>query len=241
MHLETSELIKRANHSMELKDFSQARMIYEEVINREQKNEEALFQLANLHHMKGDLGKAIRAFRKLLEVNPNHTDASIALSVLLNDIGQYEQAQGVYEEADKRVKSDETGVQDRHINTQFALKHFELAELYSSYGRSEEAIYEYNKSIGLNPDHLEVRVKLAKVYSKQGLFAKAKQVLTSLKNERPDFLNARMALGLLYYGKGQVIEARTEWHHVLQRDANHSEAKMYLRLSENANEVSLYN
>ena len=68
-------------------------MIFEEVVNRQANNEVALFEIANLYHMKGELGKAIKAFRRLLEVNPSHTDASIALSVLLNDIGQYEKAQ----------------------------------------------------------------------------------------------------------------------------------------------------
>ena len=36
-----------------------------------------------------DIGKAIKAFNKVLSLEPNHTDASISLSVLYNPINQY--------------------------------------------------------------------------------------------------------------------------------------------------------
>ena len=103
----------------------------------------------------------------------------------MNDIGRYEQAQEVFEKANKKVKQESKGVEDPHINTRFAAKHFELAEMYFSYNRYEEALFEYNKAISLNPSDLEVRIKIAKVYSKKGYLAKALEELRKLKSENP--------------------------------------------------------
>ena len=45
------------------------------------------FELGNLYHLRGEIGRAIKSFKKTLEIDPSHTDASISLSVLLNDVG----------------------------------------------------------------------------------------------------------------------------------------------------------
>ena len=48
-----------------------------------------------------------------------------------------------------------------------------------------------------------------------------------------------MHLGLIYFSNGNVIEAQAEWKRVVSIDPQNKEAKNYLRLSENANEVSI--
>ena len=189
--------------------------------------------------MKGEIGKAIKAFQKTLELDSNNIDASISLSVLLNDIGRYEEAQKVFDKANKKVKSTNIGIEDSHINNKFSQKHYELAELYFSYQRYDEALFEYNKAIGLAPNNLELRIKLAKVYSKKGFISKAFEELKKVKAEYPGYVPARMALGLLYYGNGDVLEAQNEWQNVLALSPVNEEAKMYLNLAREATETSL--
>ena len=215
-------------------------MILEEVIALNPKHSEAYFYMGNIFHIQGQLGKAIKAFNKVLELDPNHTDASISLSVILNDIGRYEEAQKIFDAANEKVKNKDFGIQDPHLNKKFALKHFELAEMYFSYGRMEEALFEYNKSYGLDPDNLEIRIKIAKVYSKKGYFSKAFEELRKLKSESPNYIPARIALGLLHYGKGNAIEAQSEWQAALHKDPENPELQMYLSLSNNATETNLY-
>ena len=213
--------------------------LFEEVTNINPKNDEAYFYMGNIFHIRGQLGKAVKAFNKVLEYNPNHTDAAISLSVILNDIGRYEDAQKIFEKANEKVKNKDSGVKDPHINEKFAAKHFELAEMYFSYNRYDEALLEYEKSIALNPENLEVRIKIAKVYSKKGYLSKSFDVLRSLKSEHPSFIPARVALGLLHYGKGNTIEAQTEWQMALTKDPKNEEIQMYLKLSNNATEANL--
>ena len=200
------------------------------------------FSLANIFHMRGEIGKAIKAFNKVLSLDPNHTDASISLSVLYNDIGHYEEAKKIFDKANERVKApkgESEGVEDNHLNTKFSNKHYELAEMYMTYNRFDEALFEYNKSLKLNPTNLEIRVKIAKIYAKKNFVSKAFDELKVLKNEHPEFIQGRVALGVLYYGNGKILEAQNEWEKVLSRDPRNSEAQMYINLSRTATETSL--
>lgn len=233
------QLFLTAKELFEKQSLKKSFLILEEVIALNPENSDAYFYMGNIFHIQGQLGKAIKAFNKVIELDPNHTDASISLSVIYNDIGKYEEAQKIFEKANENVKNKDLGVQDPHINKKFSLKHFEIAEMYFSYNRYEEALFEYNKAIKLDPENLDIRVKIAKVYSKKGYFSKAFEELRSLKSEHPSYIPARIALGLLHYGKGNAIEAQSEWQGALLKDPGNSELQMYLNLSKNASETNL--
>lgn len=204
---------------------------------------ERLFGLANEFHAKGEVGKAVDAFKKVLELAPDHTDAAVSLSVLYNDIGHYESARRLFERADQRVKgaagSGEPPPADGRVNRRFSARHFELAEMYMAHGRFDEALFEYNKAASLDPGNVGARIKVSKVYAKKKFFNKAVEELRRLKTERPGCQEARVALGVLYYGLGRVLEAQNEWERVLAQEPGHEEAKMYLGLSKTATETRI--
>jgi tetratricopeptide (TPR) repeat protein len=245
---DVNELLDKGRDCFTRGDYKRAAIIFNEIIEVGEANSgrtatiEAYFHLANIFHIKGEIGKAIKGFNKVLSIDPNHTDASISLSVLYNDIGHYESAKKVFEQASERVKSKSVpglGIQDKHINNKFSSKHYELAELYMSYDRYDEALFEYNKTTSLNPENFEAKIKVAKVYAKKGFMGKAFDELRTLKNENPDYLPARLALGILFYGNGNILEAQTEWEKVLSKEPTHAEAAMYLNLSRTATETTL--
>lgn len=252
------ELLALGKQMQELGNFNEALKFLNEVIEGNSKSSEAFYLVANVFHQSGEIGKAIKAFRKVLEIDPYHTDAAISLSVLYNDIGKYEKAREIFESAKKKVetrKNNDTGlinnpkpnkevkeaqpVNDPHINKKFAYKHLEIADLYMSYSRFDEALFDYKKAIALDPNNLDARIKVSKVYAKKGLAGKAVDELVRVKNEYPNYFPARMALGLLYFSNQKIIEAQTEWQKILEKDPNHAEAKMYLDMSESATETVL--
>lgn len=236
------QLLKSARECFERMEYKKTQVILNEIIESDDHNVDAFFLLANIFHINGEIGKAIKAFNKVLSLNPEHTDAAISLSVLYNDIGQYEDARKVFETANERVKgkSKSSGLlEDKHINKKFASKHYEIADLYLSYNRYDEALFEYNKVIALDSENLEAKIKIAKVYAKKGFIAKAIEELRTLKNEEPAYAPARIALGVLHYGNGNILEAQTEWEKVLLKDPFHAEASMYLNLSRTATETNL--
>ncbi len=235
------EALLKAKSHFDSKEFSAALNILSNIIEEEPEHTQSLFMMANIFHIKGEISKAIKAFKRVLDVDPGHTDAAISLSVLLNDIGQYEEARKIFTTASDRVKlnNEDDSLNDNHINKKFSLKHYEMAELYLTYNRYDEAMYEYNKAIKLDPLNLEARIKVAKVYAKKGFVNKAFDELIRLKNEQPNFLPGRIALGVLYYGKGDVLSAQKEWEKVSSLDPMNSEAHMYMNLSRTATETRI--
>jgi tetratricopeptide (TPR) repeat protein len=235
-----TDLLKKAKDAFQKNDLKTAGLLLNEVIDQNPNSTEGFFYLANVFHVKGELGKAIKAFSRVLELDPNHTDAAISLSVIYNDIGKYEEAKVIFEKANNQIKNTQgQGLSDPHLNKKFSLRHYELAEMYASYGRYDEALFEYNKSSTLDPDNLEIRIKISKNYSKKGFISKALEELKRLKNEQPGYMPARIALGLLYYGNGNIIEAQAEWQNVLSREPGHAEATMYVGLSRGATETTI--
>jgi tetratricopeptide (TPR) repeat protein len=238
--MKQSDLLKKAKDAYQKNDLKTSGLFLNEIIEQNPNATEAFFYLANIFHLKGELGKAIKAFQKVLELDPHHTDAAISLSVIFNDIGKYEEAKTIFEKANNQVKNNQQqGVSDPHLNKKFSLKHYELAEMYSSYGRADEALFEYNKAATLDTDNLEIRIKVAKTYTKKGFTSKAFEELKRLKNEHPGYMPARIAMGLLFYGNGNIIEAQAEWQNVLSREPNHPEATMYIQLSRTASETNI--
>jgi tetratricopeptide (TPR) repeat protein len=238
--LKMNDLLKKAKEAFQKNDLKTAGLLLNEVIEQNPNSTEGFFYLANVFHLRGELGKAIKAFSRVLELEPNHTDAAISLSVIYNDIGKYEEAKAIFEKANNQVKNSQGhGLSDPHLNKKFSLKHYEIAEMYASYSRHDEALFEYNKASALDPENLEIRIKISKNYSKKGFLSKAFEELKRLKNEQPGYMPARIALGLLYYGNGNIIEAQAEWQNVLSREPNHAEASMYVNLSRGATETTM--
>ncbi|MDA8793858.1 tetratricopeptide repeat protein, partial [Bacteriovoracaceae bacterium] len=171
--MQNADLIfNKAKDAYEQSDLVNSSKLFEEYININPNNAEAYFFMGNIFHMKGQIGKAIKGFKKVLEIEPHHTEASISLSVLLNDIGRYDEAKKIFERANSNLSISKEGVNDPQINRRFSLKHYELAEMYFSYGRYEESLFEYNKASSLDTDNLEIRIKIAKVYAKKGYNSK---------------------------------------------------------------------
>lgn len=239
-NVKLNDLLKKAKDAFQKNDLKTASLFLNEVIDQNPNSSEAFFYLANVFHLRGELGKAVKGFQRVLELDPNHTDAAISLSVIYNDIGKYEEAKTIFEKANNQVKNTQSqGIADPHLNKKFSIKHYELAEMYSSYSRYEEALFEYNKAAALDPENLEIRIKVAKTYTKKGFTSKAFDELKRLKNEQPGYMPVRIALGLLYYGNGNIIEAQAEWQNVLSREPGHVEATMYVNLSRGATETNV--
>ena len=93
----------------------------------------------------------------------------------------------------------ENFIEDVHINKKFSVKHFELAELYLTYNRFDEALFEYKKSSALDPENLDIKLKMAKVLAKKGFISKAIDELKKLKNENLiDFILVPSSTLILY-------------------------------------------
>ena len=216
-------------NQIQKKRYPDAERLIEQALLIEPDNADYFYLRGLLRSYQGQLVSSIEDLRKALNYDPKHTDAAVCLSVILNDIGRYDEAKKVFEQANQSVFLKQVG-DDAQIDRRFSVKHFELGDLYFRYRRFDEAIEEYNKAILLDPQMVEIRVKRAKALAKKGFITRAIQDLQQLKIERPQDPTVRIQLGLLHYSQGNNLDAELEWESVLEIDPVNREAVAYLDL-----------
>lgn len=198
----------------------------------------ALHLLGTVHYFKGQLAKSIECFKKVLALDPKHTDSAISLSVIFNDIGKYDEAKKIYQVANQSLQLKKQG-SDYLLDRKFALKHIELGDMYFKFHRYEDALDDYSKAVRLDPLNLEIRIKLAKVYAKKGFTTRSIQELQQICHEHTEYSPARIQLGLMYYSQGNIIDAQLEWEKVHAKEPQNQEAITYLEMAKHQTETSL--
>lgn len=212
------------------RQFGEAETQIQRTLQQNPESADAYYLLGVMHYMQGKLGPTIENLKKCLAIDPRHTDAAICLSVLYNDVGKYDDAKGVFEQANQSVAHRRSG-DDLGIDKKFAVKHLELADLYFRYRRYDEAIEEYGKAAMLDPTALDIRIRRAKAFAKKGFLTRAMQELQALKAEQPRFVPARVQLGLLHYSQGNLLDAELEWEAVAEIEPGNREALAYLEMA----------
>ena len=232
------DLISSAKEFFRNGRYSSAEPLLNQLILKGAKDREIFHMLGTIYYDQGKFNKAIRSFKRSLEIDPCYTDASVGLSIILNDLGRYEEGKKVFEEA-KGLLAKGASKDDPYINEKLALKHDELGELYFRYQRYMEALEQYYKSLNLSSRKPELTMKVVETLVKIGESHKALKELRSLINSFPSFVTARLKLGVLLYESGSVAEAVEEWERVLAREPNNSEAKRLLQLAQAANQTRM--
>lgn len=197
-----------------------------------------LKEMGTAYYFTGKLSKAIECFQIILQKEPKHTDAAICLSVILNDIGKYDDAKKVYQIANQSLQTKSHGA-DLLLDRKFSLKHAELAEMYFKFHRYDEALDDFAKALRLDPTNLHLRIKIAKCYAKKGFNTRAIQELTQVCAENENFVDARIQLGLMHFSQGNVINAQEEWEQAYELAPNNPEIKEYLAMAESATETKI--
>ena len=124
---------------------------------------EVFHMMGAIYHDQSRFKKAIRFFKKALALEPGFTEASIGLSVVLNDLGRYDQARRVFERAQKTLAEPE-GAANEGVQRRMAEKHVEMGELYFQHAWYKDAAQQFKKSLVLWPGRVKVFLLLARSY-----------------------------------------------------------------------------
>ena len=206
-----------------------AEALLQQILLQDTKNPEVYNMLATIHYDQGKFNKAIKTFKRALEIDPSYTDASVGLSIILNDIGKYSEGKKVFEEAQEILKR-KNAEGDPYVLERLATKHDELGELYFQYKRYNEALEQWQRALGLSTRKAELKMKIVECFVKTGDEARAIKELKSLVQEYAQFVPARLKLGLLHFNAKRTIEAVEQWESVLLRDPDHPQALKYLQM-----------
>ena len=106
--------------------------------------------------------KAIRAYQRALELNPQAIGASINLGTIYYRQGLWKEAETCYRAA-------------LAVNPAHAMVHFNLANLFEETGELDKARAHYEAAIRLDPNYADPRYNLALVYERLGCHGKAFQ------------------------------------------------------------------
>ena len=234
----TSDLINDAQELFEKGKYNQAESILNQLILRNHKEPLIFHMLGTIYYDRGKFNKAVRAFKRALEIDPGFTDASVGLSIILNDLGRYDEGKQIFDEAHALLdkKKQQT---DPYINEKFAIKHDELGELYFQHKRYNDALEQYYKARNLSSRKAEIALKIVECYRKLGSDQKAIRELEKLIHAVPSFESARMKLAKIYLEKNQVQLARKLWEEVLEINPENNSAKNLLRKMDSGKQVEL--
>ena len=234
------QLIDEAREAFIEGDYKSAEPLLNQPTLLHSRNPEVFQMLATIYYDQGKFNKAITTFKKALEIDPSYTDAAVGLSIILNDIGRYDEAKKVFEDA-KALLDLKKQVPDQNINEKFAAKHAELADLYLQHKYYPEAIEQYTKAFSLSSKKSDFCVRIAETYVQAGQKDKAIKELKTVLQAEPKLIGPRLKLGLILYNFHHIAEAVDQWENVLRYDAKNSEALRYLKMAQAAGVTLLTN
>lgn len=227
---EVAELLETAREHFREGNYTVTESLANQLLISDAKNPEVFHMLATIYYDQGKFNKAIRTFRRALEIDPTFTDASVGLSIILNDLGRYEEGKQVFLDAQAAL-AKKSSVSDPYLQEKLASKHDELGEMYFQYKRFDEALEQYEKALSMSSRKPELRIKIAECYIRKGEGPRAARDLNRLTQEYPQFIPARLKLGLVHYNSKNIRAALEQWESVLLRDPEHPLALKYIQMA----------
>ena len=165
--------------------------------------------LGVIFHRQSNFGQAIEYFEQSISSNPGFLEAALNLSATYADLGFYDQAERVYNQAMSLFRDDKE-IPDLVLG-RLANLHNATAVGYEQAGLHNEAIQEFLKALSIYPRMPDVRLRLAKIYLHRELFQASKDQLSAILEENPSHLESINLMGSVCYRMGDPTEAGGFW------------------------------
>ncbi|MDZ4662624.1 MAG: tetratricopeptide repeat protein [Pseudomonadota bacterium] len=232
--VDAKEILEIAKKHFHEGNYVSAESLLGQVLISNLKSPDAYYMLGTINYDKGKFNKSVEFYKKALAVDPGFTDASVGLSILLNDLGRYDEGREVFQKAREHLELRSPEL-DPYIEEKFAQKHEELGSLYAQSKRHKEAIEQFTKAIEFtNQRKPEIAMKAVECLMSLGSQRKALKELKFITREFPHYLPARIYLGKLYYNLNRITDAMEQWNGVLLRDPENLEAQRYARIAQSS-------
>jgi tetratricopeptide (TPR) repeat protein len=157
-------------------------------------NVETIFETALRHHQAGRLNEAEPLYRRVLAVNPRHSNSLHLLGVIAHHHGRHDQAVDLIGGAIA-------------IHGTEAAYHSNLGTALWKQGRLDDAIACYRRALELKPDYAQTHFNLATVLWKQGRLNEADTCYLDAVKFRPNYPEAHDNLGTLRKEMGRPDDA----------------------------------
>ncbi len=183
--------------------------------------------LGVIYHRQSLFSQAIEFFEQAFAANPRFLEAALNLSATYSDLGFYDQAEKVYEEAMSLFKDDK--ILPDLVLGRLANLHNATALGYEQAGLLEEATLEFQRALGIYPRMPDVRLKLAKIYLRMEHFQSSKEQLLTILEENPNHLESLNLLGSVCYRLGDKDEAHRYWQKAQVLNPHDRTSRTYMK------------
>lgn len=165
---------------------------------------EQAFHMAAAQFQAGQFREAEAMYRKILEVQPSHTEAWLQLGEVFFHLGRHDEGTACYRQAIQ-------------FHAQSLSACVDLGNALMNRGRLPEAIAAFEEGLKIDPDRPEVHYNLGNVYAQAADWDKAIACYQQALVLRPDYEKARSNLGCAYLDQNRFSEALAQFQ--LQSDS----------------------
>jgi len=167
-----AELHKAGVKALESKDYREAIDLLKRAVDGDAGlaspgMKDAWYDLGRAYAGTNSHAEAIGAFRKQIELDPNHKSANLELGMELQQAGKTEEAIAAYR------KQAEIAPYEKDA-------HKDLGMLLAQLGKDADARAELEAAAAIPPDDPETKLALAQVYTRLGETAKAQELMKTL-------------------------------------------------------------
>jgi tetratricopeptide (TPR) repeat protein len=168
---------------------------FEEVLEDQPEDTQALEHLAGLHLAQGNADQAEETYQKLALLFPDESLPLTNLGGMYMNLGRFDEASEALQEALRRNPRDSLAMNN-------------LAGVYYKTGRVDAAILQLKRAIEINPEDLNAHNNLAGIYYRQERFDRAITQLQKILNIDPGFGIAAANLEEAYKRKREFDAAK---------------------------------
>ena len=193
-----------AQTEFRLKKYAQAIEHFLQLANVDPNWDYLYLRIGEAHHLNGDLGRAVAAFRKAGQLSPRNLEAALRLAYALEVAGQYKDAIAAYREA-------------LAINPNVPIAMNNLAYLLAEHGGDlAEALRLAHAALQRLPQQRHISDTVGWITLRQNQPGAALQIFNSLVRKYPEEVIFRYHLAVALSQTGDRTRARSEAQVALQ-------------------------
>ena len=178
----------------------------------------ALLNEGTAHLQGGRFQEAEGAYRRALDMAPNHPEALHLLGLLLYRLNRFDDAITTISRAIEQAPAS-------------PLYCFNLGVVTQKAARQDEAIRAYRQAVTLNPRHLEAWINLGNVLKDRGALPESIEAYQKALTLNPSHADTHNNLGAALKEQGEVARALASYRQALQLKPTHVEALNNLGLA----------
>jgi tetratricopeptide (TPR) repeat protein len=206
-----SELLKSGVRLHVAGQLEQARKIYEQVLDHNPNDPNALNVLGLLGWQTGQFDEAVEHLRRAIEIDNSQAAYFANLGEALRGLGQFDEAIRNYERAIR-------------LQPSAAVAHSQLASLHEQAGSPDKAMVGYERALRIETNHPESLTRLARLHKQRGNLPAAEDLYRRAVQANPGVAPLHFDLANVLQMQGRLGDAIDSYRKAIEMRPEYPEA-----------------